>query len=231
MDTVELMTDHNVDSMLAAAKEEMLRHVGRHVRDQRVVDAMASVPRERFVPGDLRARAYDDVALPIGEGQTISQPLIVAMMLDALRLRAGDRVLDIGTGSGYQAAVLGVLVQEVITVERVPALVIGARAALDSLPCDNVHVFAAIDVLGWPDRAPYDAIVVAAGAPHVPRELIDQLADGGRLAMPIGTLASQELVLVTKTSHGVELARFGPCTFVPLIGTGAWSDREVKVPR
>jgi protein-L-isoaspartate(D-aspartate) O-methyltransferase len=224
-DAPDRLADHNGDARLAAAKQEMLRLVSGYVRDHRVVDAMATVPREHFVPEWLHARAYDDAALPIGEGQTISQPLIVAMMLDALHLRARDRVLDIGTGSGYQAALLGKLVAEVITVERVPLLIERARAALASLGCDNVHVFAAIDVLGWPDRAPYDAIVVAAGAPHVPRELIDQLGEGGRLVMPIGTLFSQELTRVTKTSHGVDLARLGPCAFVPLIGKNAWPER------
>jgi len=225
MDLRERPADHNGDPRLAVARQEMLRLVGGYVRDQRIVDAMAAVPREHFVPEHLRERAYDDAALPIGEGQTISQPLIVAMMLDALHLRASDRVLDIGTGSGYQAALLGKLANEVITVERVPVLIERARAALQSLACDNVHVFAAIDVLGWPDRAPYDAIVVAAGGPHVPRELIDQLGEGGRLVMPVGTLISQELVRVTKTSHGVELVRLGPCAFVPLIGKNAWPDR------
>ena len=231
MDARDRPADHNGDPRLAAAKQEMLRLVGGYVRDQRIVEAMAAVPREQFVPEWLHARAYDDAALPIGEGQTISQPLIVAMMLDALHLRESDRVLDIGTGSGYQAALLGKLAQEVITVERVPVLIERARAALQSLACDNVHVFAAIDVLGWPDRAPYDAIIVAAGAPHVPRELIDQLADGGRLVMPVGTLVSQELTRVTKTSHGVELARLGPCAFVPLIGKSAWPDRDAAALR
>jgi protein-L-isoaspartate(D-aspartate) O-methyltransferase len=196
------------------------------VHDRRVIDAMAAVPRERFVPPDLRALAYDDRALPIGEGQTISQPLIVALMMEALALKPGDRVLEVGTGSGYQAAVLSRLAREVVTVERIDALLRRAVAVLDELGCANVRAYLAGDALGRPEDAPYDAIVVAAGAPHVPRTLVDQLAPAGRLVLPIGTLRSQELVRVTNTSHGTQLERLGPCAFVPLIAREAWREED-----
>jgi len=184
------------------------------------------VPRERFVPPELRARAYDDGALPIGEGQTISQPLIVAIMTLGLDLRPGDRVLEVGTGSGYQAAVLSRLVREVISVERHEALRTRAQELLADLGCRNVHVYPAGDVLGRAEDAPYDAIVVTAGAPHVPRALIDQLAEGGRMVVPVGSLRTQELVVARKTPHGLEITRLGPCGFVPLVGRDAWGEES-----
>ncbi|MDP9238218.1 MAG: protein-L-isoaspartate(D-aspartate) O-methyltransferase [Chloroflexota bacterium] len=202
----------------------MLRLVRRSVTDPRIIEAMEAVPRERFVAPELRSSAYDDAALPIGEAQTISQPLMVAILLAALQLRSSDRVLEVGTGSGYQAALLSRLASEVITVERVPALTERARAVLAGMGCNNVKVFQSRDALGWPPAAPYDAIVVAAGAPHVPRILIDQLAHGGKIVMPVGPRSSQELIRVTKTSYGVALARLGPCRFVPLIGKDAWDE-------
>lgn len=231
MDAGAPLTDHNFDPDLAPPRERMLDLLRRHVSDQRVIDAMAAVPRERFVLSHLRWRAYDDSALPISEGQSISQPLIVALMTEALALRPGDRVLEVGTGSGYQAAVLSRLAREVITVERLPALAERARAALDALGCENVRVCMAGTALGRFEDAPYDAILVAAGAPHVPRALIDQLADGGRLVLPVGSLRSQELVRVTKTAHGIDLARLGPCAFVPLVGNDAWGEGGGDVSR
>jgi protein-L-isoaspartate(D-aspartate) O-methyltransferase len=205
-------------------REAMLRLLSRYIRDERVLAAIRDVPREEFVPEPMRRYAYDDRALPIGEGQTISQPLIVAMMVEALELRAQDRVLDVGTGSGYQAAVLARLSGEVITVERIAALTERARATLAQLRIENVHVFDAGDTLGRPEDAPYDAIVVAAGAPHVPRALVEQLAEGGRLVVPVGSRREQQLVRARNTPHGIELARLGACAFVPLIGKGAWRD-------
>jgi len=196
----------------------------RELTDERVVDAIAAVPREEFVPEHLRGQAYDDRALPIGEGQTISQPLMVALMIQALELRPDDRVLEVGTGSGYAAAVLSKLVGEVVTVERNEALLSEARGRLAAPGFANVHAYVAGDELGRPESAPYDAILVSAGAPHVPRPLLDQLADDGRLVIPVGSARSQELVTARKTAHGVELRRHGPCAFVPLIGEDAWRE-------
>jgi protein-L-isoaspartate(D-aspartate) O-methyltransferase len=206
----------------ADARQRMLRLLRTTVRDERVIEAMAAVPRELFVPVDLREGAYDDRPLPIGSGQTISQPLMVGIMVAALNLRGDDVALDVGTGSGYQAAVLARLAQRVVTVERVESLLRRAAAALQATGCVNVEAHLAVDELGWPDGAPYDAIVVGAGAPHVPRRLVDQLAPGGRLVIPVGSMRAQELVRVTKTAHGVELERLGPCAFVPLIARESW---------
>jgi protein-L-isoaspartate(D-aspartate) O-methyltransferase len=214
--------DRFFDPALAPARERMLALLREYVHDARVVEAMASVPREHFVPAELHRRAYDDNALPIGEGQTISQPLIVGMMTGALMLRPEDKVLEVGTGSGYQAAVLSQLASEVITVERIEVLLNRAQSALEALGCENVHAFLAGETLGRSEDGPYDAILVAAGAPHVPRSLIDQLRDGGRLVIPVGPRMSQELLRVTRTSHGIDLVRLGPCAFVPLVGKDAW---------
>ena len=208
----------------------MIDLLRRAVRDQRVIDAMAAIPREHFVPPHLASRAYDDNALPIGEGQTISQPLIVALMAEAMRPAPEDRVLEVGTGSGYAAAVLSRLVRDVVSVERIPELAERARATLRELQIENVAVFSA-NHLGRKEDAPYDAILVSAGAPHVPRMLLDQLAEGGRLIVPIGPRNAQQLVRATKTPHGIALERLGPCAFVPLIGEGAWSDSDDDVSR
>jgi protein-L-isoaspartate(D-aspartate) O-methyltransferase len=202
----------------SAERERMMRLLRREIRDPRVLDAMAAVPREAFVPPQLARRAYDDSALPIGESQTISQPLIVALMLEALRLRGDERVLEIGTGSGYVAALLSRLARNTVTVERKPTLLAAARERLEALGITNVGVYEAGATLGRPEGAPYDGILVSAAAPHVPRVLIDQLAPFGRLVIPVGGLRSQELVRATLTPHGLELQRLGPCVFVPLIG-------------
>lgn len=207
---------------LLAPRERMLALLRRHIRDARVIEAMAVVPRERFVPAHLRHRAYDDGALPIGEEQTISQPLMVALMCEAAELREDDRVLEVGTGSGYQAAVLSRLVSSVLSVERVAALLERAKGVLREVGYDNVRAELADDSLGMPAEAPFDVIVVAAGAPHIPRQLLAQLAPGGRLVIPVGELRTQELVVARQTPHGIEIARRGPCGFVPLIGAEAW---------
>jgi protein-L-isoaspartate(D-aspartate) O-methyltransferase len=192
------------------------------VGDPKVVEAMERVPREAFIPEDVRHLAYEDAPLPIGEGQTISQPFIVALMVSALELRRSDKALEVGTGSGYQAAILAELASRVVTVERVQTLADSARARLASLGYANVEVLLAGAQLGWPAEAPYDAIIVAAGAPKLPRELIDQLTVGGRLVVPVGSLDSQELMKVTRTQDGFSVRSLGPCRFVPLIGEGAW---------
>ena len=212
----------------AAARENLARALRYEVRDERVLAAMARVPREQFVPLDLRRYAYEDRPLPIGHGQTISQPLMVAMMTEALHLQGDERVLEVGTGSGYQAALLAELAAQVVTVERVPDLAEQACQRLQELGYGNVEVHTAGNTLGWPEGAPYDAILVTAGAPRVPRSLLAQLTTGGRLVIPVGQRRVQQLLYVAKTPHGTMVRKQGECRFVPLIGRGAWS--EVEAP-
>ncbi|HEU0335639.1 MAG TPA: protein-L-isoaspartate(D-aspartate) O-methyltransferase [Gaiellaceae bacterium] len=196
--------------------ERQLRRRG--IRDERVLAAMATVPRELFVPAGERLRAYADSALPIGCGQTISQPYVVAAMCQLLELDGGERVLDVGTGSGYAAAVLGELAASVVTVERVPELAERAREALAAAGHGEVEVRLGDGSLGAPDRAPFDAIAVAAAVPGVPSALYEQLRDGGRLVLPRGRRDEQELVRVVRTEAGPVETRSLPCRFVPLIG-------------
>ena len=199
--------------------------VARGITDARVLDAMRRVPRDVFVPHEAQQAAYDDRALPIGSGQTISQPFMVAAMTEALRLTGSERVLDVGTGSGYQAAILSVLAREVITIERRPELAEMARHALATLERTNVTVLTGDGTLGSPAHAPFDAILVAAGAPRVPEPLKAQLAaDGGRLVIPVGSSAQQSLRIVTRDGDRfVETEGVG-CVFVPLIGAEAWGE-------
>jgi protein-L-isoaspartate(D-aspartate) O-methyltransferase len=210
-----------------SARQHLVDGLRRYVRDERVLQAFAQVPRECFVPAELRVHAYEDRALPIGDQQTISQPLMVALMLQALSLKGDEHVLEVGTGSGYQAALLSVLARDVITVERIRSLAETAAHRLQELGYANVRVEIAGAALGWPQGSPYDAIVVAAGAPEPPPSLVDQLAMGGRLAVPVGSRRVQELVRVTKSELGVTLERLGECRFVPLIAPGeGWPDVE-----
>jgi protein-L-isoaspartate(D-aspartate) O-methyltransferase len=196
--------------------ERQLRRRG--ITDERVLAAMAAVPRELFVPEDLRPLAYEDGALPIGRGQTISQPFIVATICSLLELSGDERVLDVGAGSGYQAAVLAELGAEVVTIERVPELAEQARRALADAGHEDVEVRVGDGSLGVPDRAPFDAIAVAAAAPSIPQALYEQLAPGGRLVLPRGGRRGQDLVQVVRTEGGpVELASVS-CRFVPLLG-------------
>ena len=209
------------------ARDRLLRKLSGAISDQRVLDAIASVPRERFVRAADRHVAYDDVALGIAAGQTISQPTIIAIMTQELELRRFDRVLEIGTGSGYQAAILGEMVREVVTVERVPELAASARRLLGRLGYSNIRIEQAGGLLGRPEDAPFDAIVVAAAAPRLPRTLISQLEFGGRLIIPVGSLREQSLIKIVKTVDGVVTRSLGACRFVPLIGSDAWSESEV----
>jgi protein-L-isoaspartate(D-aspartate) O-methyltransferase len=211
------------------ARENLVRALAFEVHNERVLAAMARVPREHFVPEDLRRYAYEDRPLPIGHGQTISQPLMVALMTQALHLRGGERVLELGTGSGYQAALLAELADYVVTVERVPELADEASQRLRELGYGNVEVHTTGGVLGWPQGAPYDAILVTAGAPRVPRSLVQQLAMGGRLVIPVGERRVQELLYVARTPRGATVRKLGECRFVPLIGRGAWSEAEAPV--
>jgi protein-L-isoaspartate(D-aspartate) O-methyltransferase len=195
----------------------------RGIRDERVLAAVAAVPRELFVPEDLRRHAYADRALPIGCGQTISQPFMVATMLEALGLQGG-RALEIGTGSGYQAALLAELADDVVTVERVPELADEARRTLERTGYGRVDVRVGDGTLGVPEKAPFDGIVVAAAAPAAPESLYEQLAPGGRLVVPVGTQRDQWLEIVERTPDGPVRMRTVPCRFVPLIGSEGFDD-------
>ncbi len=197
--------------------DEQLR--ARDIRDERVLEAMARVPRELFVPEELRARAYDDAALPIGEGQTISQPYMVAFICQTLGLSGRERVLDVGAGSGYQAAVLAELASEVHTIERRPELAERARANLEAAGyADRVQVHVGDGTLGDPEHAPFGAIAVAAAAPELPPSLYEQLEPNGRLVLPVGSRRGQELQLVVRSPEGPAIVHSVPCRFVPLVG-------------
>lgn len=205
-------------------KRELFRKLLRNIPSETVIGAMEQVPRELFVPQDSRHMAYLDLPLSIGEGQTISQPYVVAMMTEAMELSGGDRVLEIGTGSGYQTAILSALTPRgrVVSMERVPALMQQARQRLQELGYRNVEVQQAGSSLGCPSKGPYDAIIVTAAAPRLPESLLSQLAIGGRLVIPVGTLSQQELVQARRTDEGLSLRVLGPCRFVPLLGAEAF---------
>jgi protein-L-isoaspartate(D-aspartate) O-methyltransferase len=210
----------------AAARNEM---VARQIRSRgiisaRVLDAMAAVPRHEFVPAAAQASAYCDEALPIGGGQTISQPFIVAAMSNALQLTGGERVLEIGGGCGYQAAVLSLLVREVVVVELRPSLAGESRERLARLGYGNVRVEEGDGSLGWPTGAPYDAILVSAAAPAIPAPLVEQLAEGGRLVIPVGDAERQSMLRIVKRAGGLERESLLTCRFVPLLGRHGWPD-------
>ena len=209
---------HDVDPVATRERmvERQLRRRG--ITDERVLAAMARVPRHLFVPEHLRHLAYEDGALPIGEGQTISQPYIVATICSLLQLEGTERVLDVGTGSGYQAAVLAELAREVVTIERVPELAERAREDLARAGYGSVEVRVGDGSVGVPDRAPFDAVAVAAAAPSIPPALYDQLVEGGRLVLPRGGRWGQDLVLVERTEDGPVERKSVPCRFVPLVG-------------
>lgn len=211
----------------AAQREQMVRGQieARGVRDERVLAAMRAVPRHLFVPAYQAGAAYHDTPLAIGQGQTISQPYIVALMTELLELADHERVLEIGTGSGYQAAILAQLAAEVITVERFPSLAQEARERLARLGYDNVRVEVGDGSLGWPEGAPYDAIIVTAASPEMPEPLLDQLADGGRLVVPVGPRWTQHLVRVRRQGGTFRRESLIGVAFVPLIGQHGWQDR------
>lgn len=208
----------------AAERARLIEHLSREIKDRRVLEVMVSIPRERFVPEENRRLAYEDIPLPIGLEQTISQPFIIAMMTEALELTGKEKVLEIGTGSGYQAAILAGLARHVVTVERLPKLANAARKVLDSLGYGNIEIHLSEKTLGWPEEAPYEAILVTAGAPRVPSELIAQLAIGGRMVIPVGSRYLQELVKITRQKKKNRIENLGGCRFVSLIGKGAWGD-------
>lgn len=199
--------------------------VTRGIHDPRVLDAMRKIPRHLFVDEALAAQAYADHPLPIGEKQTISQPYIVALMTEALGLNGHEKVLELGTGSGYQTAVLAELADRVFTIERIPSLLHRAREVLNSLGYRNVVYKVGDGTLGWPEEAPFDAILVSAGAPRVPQPLVDQLSMGGRLVLPVGDRLSQELILVERVPEGIRKTTLGGCRFVDLVGKWGWEDK------
>ncbi len=211
-----------------AQREEMVERQMRQrgIRDPRVLAAVLAVPRHAFVPAEHIAAAYDDQPLPIGEGQTISQPYMVASMTEALQLSGSERVLEIGTGSGYQTAVLSLLAREVHTVENHPALSAAAQARLQRLGYHNVFFHVGDGTLGWPEAAPFDAIMVTAAAPLIPPPLLAQLAEDGRLLLPLGPAATQELVRIRRKGGETTTERLYPCRFVPLIGQYGWSEPD-----
>jgi len=196
--------------------------VARGVTDPRVLEAMRKVPRHEFLPEAIRGMAYQDSALPLGEGQTMSQPYMVALMTELLELRGAERILEIGTGSGYQAAVLAELCEKVYSVERIKILADRARATLDRLGYQSVAIKVYDGTYGWKDMAPFDAIIVTAGSPDVPGPLVEQLKIGGRMVIPVGERYGQVLLKVVKTPEGSVTQRHIPCAFVPLIGNHGW---------
>ena len=196
----------------------------RGIRDQRVLEAMRKVPRHLFVGEALQDQAYGDFPLPIGEGQTISQPFIVAEMTQTLELTRDDRVLEIGMGSGYQTAILAELAYQVYTIERIRKLFIGARKILDQLKYYNVVAKCSDGTMGWPDEAPFDAIIITAGAPEIPQVLIEQLETVGRLVLPVGGRHSQTLTKIVKDEDSLRTINLGGCRFVKLIGNHGWEE-------
>ncbi|NCC49650.1 MAG: protein-L-isoaspartate(D-aspartate) O-methyltransferase [Spartobacteria bacterium] len=214
------------DEQIAATLRERLveRHIrARGISDERLLDVIRALPRERFIPGASLQDAYGDHPVSIGAGQTISQPYMVAWMTDALRLQPTDRVLEVGTGSGYQTAVLSALVSEVYTVEYLASLSEKAEALLSNMGCRNIRFRQGDGTLGWPEAAPFDAICVTAGAPAAPPSLLAQLAEGGRMVIPVGDRFVQQLLLITKQGGQVTEQSLGGCRFVPLLGAEGWS--------
>jgi protein-L-isoaspartate(D-aspartate) O-methyltransferase len=217
---IKVMQEKERNTKLAKSRKKLFHGLASAIRSKRVLAAMERVPREDFVPADLREMAYLDIPLAIGEGQTISQPYIVAMMTEALQLQPNDRVLEVGTGSGYQAAMLAELVPDgrLVTVELVAILRERAQRVLNGLGYTNIVFEPADETLGCPARGRYDAIIVTAAAPNLPHSLLEQLEVGGRMVIPVGTLESQELVQVLRTGEGFSVRMLGPCRFVLLLG-------------
>lgn len=206
----------------AAERAKLIAHLRHRIKDERVLDAMARIPRELFVPEKSRHQAYEDSPLPIGWEQTISQPFITASMTENLELTGREKVLEIGTGSGYHTAVLAELAAMVISIERIPALLKSAKSLLTGLGYRNIEIHKAQDELGWEPEMPYDAIVVTAGAPSIPQTLLEQLADGGRMVIPAGALFKQVLYKVSKHADSTQVKKLADCRFVALIGKNAW---------
>lgn len=211
-----------------AKRAQLIESLRTQIKDERVLAAMMRVPREIFVPLQYEYCAYKNEPLPIGHNQTISQPLIIAMMTEALVLKGDEKVLEIGTGSGYQTAILAELAREVISTERISSLAESAKNTLAKLNYTNITIHVTGNKLGWEDDAPYAAIIVTAGSPEIPSELLSQLAFGGRMVIPVGSRYIQELYQITKTKPRNIIRDLGGCMFVPLIGNQAWEDGQLK---
>jgi len=208
------------------SRERMVKNqlIARGIKDERVLQVMGKIPRHLFIEDALYGEAYNDHPVPIGEKQTISQPYIVALMTEALELKGNENTLEIGTGSGYQTAILAELSSRVYTIERIKSLLRNARKLLSQLRYDNI-LFKAFDgTLGWKEYAPFDAIIVTAGAPHLAKPLIDQLADNGRMIIPVGDRYSQELIKIIRKGKDLKQKSLGGCRFVNLIGAHGWAD-------
>lgn len=214
------------DRVYDRRREEMVRRQleARNIHDTKVLEAMRRVPRHLFVSEALRHKAYEDYPLPIGEQQTISQPYIVAEMTQALELKGSDRVLEIGTGSGYQAAVLAEIVYRVYTIERIYSLYVQARKRFDQMKYHNIVTRYSDGTKGWREHAPFDAVIVTAGAPDIQKELLNQLTPGGRMVIPVGGQYTQELVKIIRDDKGIRQTHLGGCRFVKLIGENAWRE-------
>lgn len=218
----------NKNSSFNEQKTRLFNKLRKEIKDDRILSAMMGVPRENFINSDMREKAYDDVALPIGYGQTISQPLMVAIMVSALMVGRSDNVLEIGTGSGYQTAILSRLANTVDSLDRIPELLSSASVKLKELNCKNVKLLTAGVSLGCEQRGPYDAIIVSAAAPKLPNSLLEQLKNGGRLVIPVGSQDSQELMRIIRDIEDYSVHVLTSCKFVPLIGKDAWSLRDLQ---
>jgi protein-L-isoaspartate(D-aspartate) O-methyltransferase len=216
------------DRFVAQRRQLIERMQDRGIRDLDLLRVFDQVPRHAFVPEAVWHRAYEDAPVPIGFGQTASQPSLQAMYMQILGIRRSDRVLEIGTGSGYQTAILAQLADRVHSVERIRELATRARDALDAMRISNVAILVGDGTIGWSRYAPYDAILVAAGGPEIPQPLVDQLAVGGRMLVPVGTREMQRLVLVRRTPAGIEQEEVLDCTFVPLLGRFGWADEAPR---
>lgn len=212
---------------LAAAKDALIQSLRNQIRDERVLAAIFKVPREKFVPERLQPLAYADQPLPIGENQTISQPLIVAMMTEALELQGNEKILEVGTGSGYQTAILAEMAASVVTTERIPSLSVSAQNLLRSIGYSNISFHLTQDELGWEKDSPYDGIIVTAGTPQIPQALLCQLAVGGSMVIPVGPRDSQELFQIKRLADRYQTRNLGGVRFVPLIGNEAWQNDSI----
>ena len=218
----------NKNSSFNEQKTRLFNKLRKEIKDERILSTMMSVPREDFINSNMREKAYDDVALPIGYGQTISQPLMVAIMVSALMVGRSDNVLEIGTGSGYQTAILSRLANSVDSIDRIPELLSSATVKLEDLNCKNVKLLTAEVSLGCERRGPYDAIIVSAAAPKLPNSLLEQLKNGGRLVIPVGSQDSQELMRIIRNVEDYSIHVLTSCKFVPLIGKDAWSLQDLQ---